>query len=311
MCCDDRIFIVNHWAKPLGRAIPSLFVQKATQTEPHAVELTLAHSPDSDDAFMFYALATKKISTRDLSFTHRLEDIESLNRKALEGVYDITAISFHAYPYLDDKYVLLPSGASFGDRYGPLVVSRSRLGSGGLKGKRVAVPGKMTTAYLALQLYEPSVDAVVTSFDQILDVVARGEVDAGVVIHEGQLTYAGSGLIKVLDLGEWWYQETTLPLPLGGNAIRRTLGSFTQHAVAALLKESIQYSLNHREEALSYAQQFSRGLDSATADRFVSMYVNDWTLDYGQRGRRAVQELLDRGFQKGILPRAVNAQYVE
>jgi len=286
-------------------------VRKDNQTEPHAVELTLAHSPDSDDAFMFYALATKKIGARDLSFTHRLEDIESLNRKALEGIYDITAISFHAYPYVDDKYVLLPSGASFGNRYGPVVVSRSRLGSGGLKGKRVAIPGKMTTAYLTLQLYEPGVDTVVTSFDQILDTVARGEADAGVVIHEGQLTYAGAGLRKVLDLGEWWYQETKLPLPLGGNVIRRTLDSHTQRAVAALLKESIEYSLHHREEALSYAQQFSRGLDTPTADRFVAMYVNDWTLDYGQPGRRAVQELLNRGFQKGILPRAVKAEYVE
>jgi 1,4-dihydroxy-6-naphthoate synthase len=286
-------------------------VQKGEQTEPRVVELTLAHSPDSDDAFMFYALATRKIGARNLSFTHRLEDIESLNRKALEGVYDITAISFHAYPYLEDKYVLLPSGASFGDRYGPVVVSRARLGSGSLKGKRVAVPGKMTTAYLALQLYEPGVEAVVTSFDQILETVARGEADAGVVIHEGQLTYSGAGLRKVLDLGEWWHQETKLPLPLGGNAIRRTLDGHIKHAVAALLKKSIQYSLHHREEALAYAQQFSRGLDATTADRFVAMYVNDWTLDYGPRGRQAVQELLDRGFQKGILPRAVKAEYVE
>jgi 1,4-dihydroxy-6-naphthoate synthase len=185
------------------------------------------------------------------------------------------------------------------------------VGSGSLKGKRVAVPGKMTTAYLALQLYEPGVEAVVTSFDEILDTVARGEADAGVVIHEGQLTYASAGLTKVLDLGKWWFQETKLPLPLGGNAIRRTLDPHTQHAVAALLKKSIQYALRHREEALSYAQQFARGLDAAAADRFVSMYVNDWTLDYGQRGRRAVQELLDRGFQRGILPKAVSAEYVE
>jgi 1,4-dihydroxy-6-naphthoate synthase len=287
------------------------FVQKAEQTEPRALELTLAHSPDSDDAFMFYALATGKIGRPELSFTHQLEDIESLNRKALEGIYDITAISFHAYPYVEDKYVLLPSGASFGDRYGPVVVSRQPLGSGGLKGRRVAIPGKMTTAYLALQLYEPGVDAVVTSFDQVLDTVARGEADAGVVIHEGQLTYAAAGLTKVLDLGEWWFQETKLPLPLGGNAIRRTLDRPTQHAVAALLKMSIQYALHHREEALSYAQQFSRGLDNPMADRFVAMYVNDWTLDYGPRGRLAVQTLLDRGFQRGILPRAVRAEYVE
>jgi 1,4-dihydroxy-6-naphthoate synthase len=305
------MFIVNHGAKPLGGARVLLSVQKGKQTESRAVELTLAHSPDSDDAFMFYALATRKIGARDLLFTHRLEDIESLNWKALEGTYDITAISFHAYPYLEDKYVLLPSGASFGDRYGPVVVSRAPLGSANLKGKRVAVPGRMTTAFLALQLYEPGVDAVVTSFDRILDTVTRGEVDAGVLIHEGQLTYSGAGLRKVLDLGEWWYQQTELPLPLGGNAIRRTLDRHIKHAVAALLKKSIQYSLHHREEALSYAQQFSHGLDATTADRFVAMYVNDWTLDYGQRGRRAVQELLNRGFQRGLLPRAVKAEYVE
>jgi len=289
----------------------SSFVQKAEKTEPRDVELTLAHSPDSDDAFMFYALATKKIDTREIAFTHHLEDIETLNQKALQGVYDITAISFHAYPYLEDKYALLPSGASFGDRYGPVVVSHARWNSSSLKGKRVAVPGKMTTAYLALQLYEPEVDAVMTPFDHILDAVARGAVDAGVVIHEGQLTYSGTGLRKVLDLGEWWYQQTELPLPLGGNAIRRSLDHETQRSVGALLKKSIQYSLHHREEALSYAQQFSRGLDTPTADRFVSMYVNDWTLDFGQRGRRAVQELLDRGYQKGILPKSVRAEYVE
>ena len=207
--------------------------------------------------------------------------------------------------------MLLPSGASFGNRYGPVLVSRSRLGSGGLKGKKVAIPGEMTTAYLTLRLYEPEVRTIVTPFDQILDAVAKGEADAGVVIHEGQLTYAGVGLLKVLDLGEWWYQETGLPLPLGGNVIRRSLDGHTQRAVAAVLKESIDYSLHHREEALAYAQQFSRGLDTPTADRFVAMYVNDWTLDYGQPGRRAVQELLDRGFQKGILPRSVKAEFVE
>jgi len=303
--------VFSHGAKTLRGARALSLDQKGNQSVPPAVELTLAHSPDSDDAFMFYALATRKIGARDLSFTHRLEDIESLNRKAQEGVYDITAISLHAYAYLEDKYVLLPSGASFGDRYGPVLVSRAPLGSSSLKGKRVAVPGKMTTAYLALRLYEPAVEAVVVPFDQILDTVARGEADAGVVIHEGQLTYAGVGLRKVLDLGEWWYLETKLPLPLGGNAIRRTLDHHTQRAVAALLKESIQYSLQHRDEALSYAQQFSRGLDATTADRFVAMYVNDWTLDYGPTGRRAVQELLDRGFQNGILPRAVKAEYVE
>ena len=284
--------------------------KKADSTVSGPVELTLAHSPDSDDAFMFYALATKKIGVSHLSFSHRLEDIESLNKKAVQGVYDITAISFHAYPYLEDKYVLLPSGASFGDRYGPIVVARAPFNSNNLKGKRVVVPGKMTTAYLTLLLFESDLDVVVAPFDEILSAVARGDADAGVVIHEGQLTYAGMGLKKVLDLGEWWYQETQLPLPLGGNAIRRSLDHQTKHTVATLLKQSIRYALDHREEALAYAQQFSRGLDTPTADRFVGMYVNEWTLDYGLRGLLAVQELLDRGFQKGLLPRAVQAEYV-
>jgi 1,4-dihydroxy-6-naphthoate synthase len=291
--------------------MPVSFPQKTDSAKPRAIELKLAHSPDSDDAFMFYALATKKIRTGNLKITHALEDIETLNQKALEGAYDITAISFHAYAYLSDRYVLLPSGASFGDRYGPLVVARGPLGSEGLRGKRVAVPGKMTTAYLALQLYEPGFEPLVAPFDQILERVARGDADAGVVIHEGQLTYAHSGLTKILDLGEWWYQETQLPLPLGGNAIRRSLDRRITRSVARLLKESIQYSLDHREEALAYAQQFARGADAATADRFIAMYVNDWTLDYGERGRRAVQTLLDRGFEKGLLPRQVKAEFTE
>jgi len=291
--------------------MPSSFAQKADHAKPRPVELKLAHSPDSDDAFMFYALATKKIRTGNLAFTHVLQDIESLNQKALEGTYDITAMSFHAYAYAADRYVLLPCGASFGDRYGPLVVARGPLDSGGLAGKRVAVPGKMTTAYLTLRLYEPAIEPVVMPFDQILDRVAKGDADAGVVIHEGQLTYAHAGLTKILDLGEWWHQETHLPLPLGGNGIRRSLDRRTLHSAARLLKESIQYALDHREEVLTYALQFARGVDAPTADRFVSMYVNDWTLAYGERGRRAVQTLLDRGFEKGLLPRQVKAEYVE
>jgi len=286
-------------------------VRKPETARPRAQELTLAHSPDSDDAFMFYALATKKIRTGSVHLSHVLEDIETLNQKAREGVYDITAVSFHAYAYLTENYLLLPCGASFGDRYGPLVVSRGPLGAKGLKGKRVAVPGKLTTAYLALQLYEPESEPVVTPFDEILERVARGKVDAGVVIHEGQLTYAREGLNKVVDLGEWWYQETKLPLPLGGNAIKRSLDGRTRHQVARLLKESIEYGLKHRDEALAYAMQFGRGLDSPTADRFVAMYVNDWTLDCGERGRLAVQTLLDRGFEKGVLRQRVEAEFVE
>jgi len=285
--------------------------QKADEPKPRGLVLKLAHSPDSDDAFMFYALATKKLATHDLAFKHVLEDIESLNQKARQGVYDVTAASFHAYPFLADRYILLPSGASFGERYGPIVVARSNPGSGGLRGKRIAVPGKMTTAYLVAQLYEREFEPVFTPFDQILETVTRGKADAGVVIHEGQLTYSEAGLKKIVDLGEWWFQDTGLPLPLGGNLILRSLDPGTIRAVAKLLKQSIQFALDHREEALNYALQFGRGLDSSTADRFVAMYVNDWTLDYGERGRQAVQTLLDRGFEKGLLPKQVQAEFVE
>ena len=284
---------------------------KTDGLNPQMVELKLAHSPDSDDAFMFYALATKKLRTHNLAFKHVLEDIETLNQKAMKGVYDITAASFHAYPYLADKYILLPSGASFGERYGPIVVARSTPGAKGMRGKRVAIPGKMTTAYLVMQLYESDIEPIFTPFDQILETVSRGDADAGVVIHEGQLTYAQSGLKKIVDLGEWWHQETALPLPLGGNLILRSLDRRTVITAANLLKESIQYALDHREEALEYALQFGRGLDNPTADRFVAMYVNEWTLDYGDRGRQAVQTLLDRGYEKGLLPMKVQAEFVE
>jgi len=291
--------------------MPSTFKQKSDELHPRTVELKLAHSPDSDDAFMFYALATKKLRTYNVAFKHVLEDIESLNQKAMQGVYDITAASFHAYPYLADRYILLPSGASFGERYGPIVVARSKPGPRGLRGKRVAIPGKLTTAYLVLQLYEREIEPVFTPFDEILETVSKGKADAGVVIHEGQLTYAESGLKKIVDLGEWWHQQTGLPLPLGGNLILRSLDRRTVITAANLLKESIQYALNHREEALDYALQFGRGLDNPTADRFVAMYVNEWTLDYGDRGRQAVQALLDRGYEKGLLPKKVQAEFVE
>ena len=289
----------------------SLPTAKAKAVASAVQELKLAHSPDCDDAFMFYALATKRIRTNNIQFSHVLEDIETLNQKALRGEYDVTAVSFHAYAYLADRYVLLPCGSSFGERYGPMVVARSPLGPGGLKGKRIALPGKMTTAHLALQLYEPDFEPVQTPFDQILEHVAKGEADAGVVIHEGQLTYAREGLTKVIDLGEWWDQKTQLPLPLGGNVVRRTLEPNFVRQVASLLKESIQYALDHREEALEYAQAFGRGLDTIAADAFVSMYVNHWTLDLGERGRKAVQTLLDQGHEKGLLPHAVKAEFVE
>jgi 1,4-dihydroxy-6-naphthoate synthase len=289
----------------------STSARKADPSRSRTQELKLAHSPDSDDAFMFYALATRKIRTANLRFSHVLEDIESLNQKAIQGVYDITAVSFHAYAYLADRYILLPCGASFGDRYGPIVVARRALGSKGLKGKKVAIPGKLTTAALVLRLYEPEIETVVVPFDQVFGCVTRGEADAGVVIHEGQLTYAREGLRKVVDLGEWWHHEEKLPLPLGGNAISRQLDPKTQTQAAKALKESIEYGLAHREEALEYAMQFGRGLDAASADRFVSMYVNDWTLDYGERGRKAVERLLDRGVEKGVLPHKVRVEFVD
>jgi len=291
--------------------MPRSLTQKIGKTNANLLELKLAHSPDSDDAFMFYALATRKLPTGNVVLSHVLEDIQTLNEKALAEVYDITAISFHAYAYLSDRYLLLPCGASFGERYGPLVVARSALGRTELKGRRIAIPGRMTTAFLVLQLYQREITPILAPFDQVMSRVTAGEADAALVIHEGQLTYAQEGLSKVVDLGEWWHQETGLPLPLGGNAIRRSLGPETHRRVSELMRASIQYGLNHREEALLYAMHFARGLDTPTADQFVSMYVNEWTLDYGARGRRAVQSLLDRGFEKGILPRQVTAEFVE
>ena len=291
-----------------------MMLQNSTEQDPMTtspvIDLRLAHSPDSDDAFMFYALATKKIPTGNLAFAHVLEDIETLNRKAREEVYDITAVSFHAYAELADRYILMSSGASFGDGYGPIVVTRSPLQEESLKGKRIAIPGKKTTAYLALCLYESDFEPVEARFDEILDKVINGEADAGVVIHEGQLTYGSYGLAKMVDLGVWWKNDTGLPLPLGGNVIRRKLDSEIIRRADELLHESIAYGLEHREEALDYALHFARGLEPATAEHFVSMYVNQWTLDYGEEGRRAVQTLLDRGFKAGIIPQAIKAEFV-
>jgi len=284
--------------------------EQNTQTAAPVIDLRLAHSPDSDDAFMFYALATKKIPTGNLAFAHVLEDIETLNRKAHEEIYDITAVSIHAYPVLADRYILMSSGASFGDGYGPIIVARSSMQGESLKGKRVAIPGKKTTAYLTLMLYERDIEVVETRFDEILDNVLKGEADAGVVIHEGQLTYAGYGLTKLVDLGVWWKENTGLPLPLGGNVIRRALDPEITRRADEILRASIAYGLEHREEALEYALHFARGLEPATAEHFVSMYVNEWTLDYGQKGRQAVQTLLDRGFQAGIIPQSVQAEFV-
>jgi 1,4-dihydroxy-6-naphthoate synthase len=272
----------------------------------------IAHSPDSDDAFMFYALTQGRLATAGLEIQHVLRDIESLNQAAFQGTYEITALSFHGYAHLADRYQLMPSGASFGDGYGPIVVTREPLGRADLAGRRVAIPGELTTAHLALRLWQPEVATEVVPFDRILDVVQAGEAEAGVVIHEGQLTYADLGLHAAVDLGAWWKEETGLPLPLGGNGIRRDLDEQLKRRLCSLLTGSIEYALDHRAEALGYAMRYARGLedDPVRSDRFVHMYVNDWTRRYGDAGRRAVQLLLDRGFAAGLLPRQVTAEFV-
>ncbi len=275
------------------------------------MEIRIAHSPDSDDAFMFYALAKEKIPSGKFQFSHTLQDIETLNRKALNGVYEITAISFHAYAYIADKYVLLPSGASMGDRYGPMIVAREPWGQDQLKGKKIAIPGTMTTAYLALKLFQPDFESIVIPFDQIMAAVEEKKVDAGLLIHEGQLTYAEHHLHKIVDLGEWWYDKTRLPLPLGGNVIRRDIGKEDIREISRLLRESIQYALDHRQEALAYAMQFARDLDTKTADRFVGMYVNERTLTYGDEGRLAVQTLFDHAFQANLFPSRIVAEFTD
>ncbi len=282
----------------------------ATSTSVEVREITVAHSPDSDDAFMFYGLATNKVRTPGLRFTHTLCDIESLNRAAMEGVYDVSAISFHAYPYVQDKYALLPSGGSVGDGYGPMIVSVRPFTPEEVKTKVIAVPGKMTTAYLALQLFAPGVETEVVPFDQIIPEVLAGKYEAGLIIHEGQLTYSKEGLQRVVDMGKWWQQMTGLPLPLGGNAIRRALGPELMLSVSQALRESIQYALDNREEALAYAMQFARDLDTSSADKFVGMYVNERTLDYGPDGREAVKRLLDMGYAAGIIPRKATVEFI-
>ncbi|HEY6765486.1 MAG TPA: MqnA/MqnD/SBP family protein [Candidatus Sulfotelmatobacter sp.] len=274
-------------------------------------EISVAHSPDSDDAFMFYGLATNKVRVPGLRFTHTLCDIETLNQKAREGVYDVTAISFHAYPYLQERYALLSSGGSVGEGYGPMVVSPRPFTESDVKKKRIAIPGTLTTAYLALQLFAPGIETEVVPFDQIIPQVLEGKFEAGLIIHEGQLTYDKSGLHRVVDLGKWWQKMTGLPLPLGGNAIRRTLGPTLMSAVSAALRESIQYGLDHREEALSYAMQFARDLDAQSADKFIGMYVNERTLDYGSDGREAVRRLLDMGHKAGIIEPEARIDWVD
>ena len=273
--------------------------------------ITVAHSPDSDDAFMFYALAKNRIDCGGFEFRHVLQDIETLNRRALEGRYEVTAISFHAYAFLCDRYSLLDSGASMGDRYGPLVVSKRPMEPSELKGKVLAIPGAMTSAFLIMKLFQPDFTPVVVPFDRIFEAVADDRADAGLIIHEGQLTYSSRGLHAVIDLGEWWHRETGLPLPLGGNAIRKDLGATAIRRIARILKQSIQYGLDHRAQALDYAMSFAGDMDPSLADRFVGMYVNQRTLGYGAAERRAVQLLLDRGHREGIIDRRVEVEFAD
>ena len=273
------------------------------------MKIRIAHSPDSDDAFMFYGLASGKVPSLGFELEHVLSDIETLNRAAFEGRYEITAVSFHAYAHLTDRYILLPHGASMGDCYGPVVVAR-KSGPASLKGIRVAVPGELTTAFLTLRLYDPSLQYVVMPFDKIQEAVHAGEIAAGLLIHEGQVTYEEEGLRKIVDLGEWWADRTGgLPLPLGGNVIRRDLGPANIAKISRMLHDSIAYGLAHREAALDYAMKYGRGLDRKDADRFVGMYVNELTLDYGDRGRAAVQRLMDEAFAAGLIPSKVTVEW--
>jgi 1,4-dihydroxy-6-naphthoate synthase len=280
------------------------------QAATKSMEVKLAHSPDSDDAFMFYALATNRVKAPGLKFTHVLSDIETLNQAADRETYDVTAISFAAYAYLRDKYVLLDCGASFGEGYGPIVVASRPIKPSELGGLKIGVPGLRTSAYLTLKLYEPNFEAVPIAFDQILDAVRAGTVDAGLLIHEGQLFYPRLGMHRVIDLGQWWMETTQLPLPLGGNAIRRALGPETGRRIARAIRESVNYGLEHREEAMNYAMEFARDMEPDMADKFVGMYVNKWTLGYGERGRAAVQQLLDRGVKAGVIPGPAPAEFL-
>ncbi len=279
--------------------------------KPEIRTISVAHSPDSDDAFMFYGLATHKLDTGNLKFEHTLQDIQTLNEKAKEGVFDVTAISFHAYAYVADKYALLPHGASIGDKYGPILVSREPRKPEEISSMKIAVPGEMTSAFLALKLYNPDFEYEVVPFDKIIDAVKKGSFDAGLLIHEGQLFYKQIGLDKVIDLGEWWFEKTGLPLPMGGNVIKRDLGADLMRKVSKCLHQSIKYSLDHREDALLYAMQFARDMPPELADRFVAMWVNDLTLDYGERGREGVKRLLQEGFDKGIIPHKTEVDFVE
>ncbi|HEY3114814.1 MAG TPA: MqnA/MqnD/SBP family protein [Gemmatimonadaceae bacterium] len=278
-------------------------------TSPSTIHL--AHSPDSDDAFMFYALADGQIDTQGIDYVHELQDIETLNRRALRGELDVTAVSIHAYAYLSDRYALLPHGASMGDGYGPMLVAVNAATPEQIAGKRIAVPGMMTSAYLALKLYQPDFAPVVVPFDQIEQAVLRGDVDAGLLIHEGQLTYKEKGLNLIADMGAWWLEKTGLPLPLGGNVIRKDMPRDVQRKVSRHLRQSIAYGLDHRKSALDHAMRYARDLDRDKADTFVGMYVNDWTLDYGERGRAAIRLFLDEGVKSGVITRPVTVEFID
>ena len=281
------------------------------EVTPEVRTISVAHSPDSDDAFMFYGLATNKLETEGLKFEHTLKDIQSLNEDARNGVFDVTAISFHAYAYISDKYALLPHGASIGDKYGPILVSKEPRIADEIGQMKIAIPGELTSAFLALRIYNKDFQYEVFPFDKIIDAVQEGRVDAGLLIHEGQLFYKQMGLDKVLDLGEWWHEKTGLPLPMGGNVIRRDLGEDLMKQVSKHLHRSIQYSMENREDALAYAMQFARDMAPELADRFVAMWVNDLTLDYGERGREGVRRLLREGFEAGIIPHEVDIAFVD
>ena len=272
--------------------------------------INVAHSPDSDDAFMFYAMATRKIRSPLVNFHHVLSDIQTLNQKAREGVYDLTAISYHAYPYIADKYVIMASGSSVGDGYGPMVVATKPFEQSQIKGKRIAVPGLLTTAYLALKIFEPDFEAVVVPFDRILETVQEGAAEAGLIIHEAQLTYAKAGFHKILDMGRWWKDTYSLPLPLGGNVLSRSLSAEVQKECCRMMRESIDYALEHHAEALEYALQFARDMDPRLAEKFVGMYVNHYTADAGEEIPKAVQILLDKGFEAGVIPTRVEAEFI-
>jgi 1,4-dihydroxy-6-naphthoate synthase len=274
------------------------------------MKIHVAHSPDSDDAFMFYALASGKIDTEGLTYVHELQDIETLNQRALRGELEVTAVSIHAYAHIADRYALLPHGSSMGDKYGPRLVGKTPDTRESIRGKRIAIPGPLTTAFLALRLFQPDFIPVPMAFDAIEQAVAAGSVDLGLLIHEGQLTYADDGFVLIEDMGAWWFRETGYPLPLGGNVVRKDLGPELTKKISRHLRASIAYSLEHRKDALDHAMKYARGLDRSKADTFVGMYVNDWTLDYGPRGREAVKLLLDRGTKAGVIPQAVEVEFV-